>query len=217
MEYRVSSNLATENITQAAILAAAAFADTPSYKDMCGDSSLSERRAFLAWLFKKNFELRSNHKAFRCTYDDNRLISFFMFTPPGSPDPTLCDMICAGLVTGLWTYGLTTVKRLLATKSWFENREREILGKRYGTLIRLERMAVLPEYQGKGVGSFALSAALREADVSGLACILGTQENRNVIFYKRLGFEIVDESMVSIDGSSYTNWFMIREPIRNIK
>ena len=80
-------------------------------------------------------------------------------------------------------------------------------------MIRLERMTVLPEYQGKGVGTFALSKALQEADELGMPCILGTQERRNVVFYSRLGFKVVDEAKVPI-GNGYTNWIMIREPKR---
>ena len=72
-------------------------------------------------------------------------------------------------------------------------------------------MAVLPSYQGKGVGTFSLRAALKEADLLSLPVILGTQERRNVHFYQELGFEVVDEAKVPI-GKGYMNWIMIREP-----
>jgi len=78
-------------------------------------------------------------------------------------------------------------------------------------MVRLNRMTVLPEYQGKGVGTHALSSALEEADQEGLSVVLATQERRNVVFYKRLGFKVVDESHVDI-GKGYTNWMMLREP-----
>ena len=78
-------------------------------------------------------------------------------------------------------------------------------------MIRLERMTVLPSYQGKGVGTASLSNALEDADKLGLVCILGTQETRNVTFYSRLGFKVVDESHCPV-GDGFKNWMMIREP-----
>lgn len=209
MTYRLTT-LTQSDLPHAAALAAAAFSDTPCYNQILpGD--ITRRASFLAWLFEKNFSLRLKDECCRCTYDGDKLISFFMFTKPDVRHPTCCDMLRVGLITGLWTYGFRAVKRLLDTKSWFENKEKEVLGEREGTMIRLERMSVLREYQGKGVGTFALSAALQEADKLGMPCILGTQERRNVIFYSRLGFKVVDEANVPI-GDGYTNWIMIREP-----
>ena len=210
--YRLSSSLSTADVPAAAALAAAAFANSPCYSQILGSTStLQQRRDFLTWLFEKNIKLREGDGAFRTTHDGGKMISFFMFCPPDARNPSFCDMVFAGLLTGLFYYGPAVVKRLLETKSWFENKELEVLGERAGKMIRLERMTVLPGYQGQGVGTFALSAALREADAQGRACILATQERRNVVFYSRLGFIVVDESVVPI-GDSYMNWIMIREP-----
>lgn len=214
MSYQLTSHLTPSELPKAAALAAAAFTDTPCYNQImpCNNNDILKQTTFLAWLFEKNFQLRLNDDCYRCTYDANKLISFFMFTKPDVRHPTCCDMLKVGLILGLWRYGFGVVRRLLATKSWFETKELELFGERTGTMIRLERMTVLPEYQGKGVGSFALKAALEEADALGLACILATQERRNVIFYTRLGFKVVDESQVPI-GEGYENWFMIREAV----
>ena len=202
-EYR-SEVLTAKNVQVAARLAAAAFANTPCYTEILpGDER--ERVSFLEWLFEKNFSLRLDDDCGRCTYDGDTLISFFMFVKPDVRHPTFCDMIKAGLILGLWSYGYSAVQRLLSTKIWFEEKEEEVLGDRAGTMIRVERMTVLPSYQGKGVGSHALRAALRESDELGIPCILGTQEERNVTFYSRLGFEVVDESHCPI-GRGYTNW-----------
>ena len=40
------------------------------------------------------------------------------------------------------------------------------------------------------MGTASLSKALEDADKMGLACILGTQETRNVTFYSRLGLKL---------------------------
>ena len=207
--YRLSTKLRKDEVPIAASLAAKAFADSPCYVEIFPDRK--GREAFLAWMFERNFLLRLNDDCFRCTYDGDKLVSFFMFNKPGLTHPSFCDMLRVGLLGGLVFYGLRVIYRLLVTKNWFEDKERVVLGKRSGTMIRLERMTVLPGYQGKGIGTYALSSALEEADEEGLSVILGTQEKRNVKFYKRLGFKVVDECHVNI-GKGYVNWTMVREP-----
>jgi len=60
--------------------------------------------------------------------------------------------------------------------------------------LQLERMVVAPERQGQGIGSEALKIGLREtADARHLRVVLGTQEERNVVFYKRAGFQMMFE------------------------
>ena len=170
--------------------------------------SVQERVVFLDWMFAKNFLLRLDADCCRCTYNGQQLVCFFMFTKPG--------WHAKGWVGGrLFAYGYSAVNRLLDTKNWFEKKERDILDARsaqsLGTeMIRLERMTVLPAFQGQGIGSSSLGKALKEADDLGLPCILGTQEEQNVRFYQKLGFEVVDESLVPV-GKGYTNWMMVRE------
>ena len=196
-------------LLEATTLAASAFQSTPSYAYMVPDDS--GRSTFLRWLFERNFWLRLQTDCCRCTYDEatGDLISFFMFVKPSVPHPSLMDNLRAGLVGGAFIHGFGAVRRLLQTKSWFEVKQEEVLGSREA--ISLERMVVLPAYQGKGVGSRALSESLKEADALRLPCVLATQEERNVVFYGRLGFKVVDESVCDLGG--YTNWMMVREPV----
>ena len=205
--------LTPSGLEEASSLAAAAFAKAPCYVEMLPGNE-EERVVFLKWLFEKNFMLRMDKQCCRCTYDGNKLVSFFMFTLPSIRHPNFCDMLKVGLVLGLWSYGYGTVNRMLAIKNWFEEKESAILkrlNKENTQMIRLERMTVLPSCQGKGVGTASLTKALEDADKLGLACILGTQETRNVTFYSRLGFKIVDESHCPV-GNGFKNWMMIREP-----
>jgi len=74
-------------------------------------------------------------------------------------------------------------------------------------------MVVRPDMQGKGVGTHALKQALDEADDAGLPVMLATQEERNIRFYRRLGFEVVRTDDIAFNISST----MIRQPIPNQK
>ena len=184
------------------------------------------------------------------------MTSFFMWVVPSDNNnnkgPNIWDMIRVGMLLGIYKFGWNRFHRLLEVNNWFENEENNALKLYYGddgtiktttkteqeqetpknnNIIRLERMVVLPNYQGQGIGSSALNEALKEADQHQLDVFLVTQEKRNVNFYTRLGFKVIQESIfeptsadnatASTATSSTTmrlnnycinNWFMIREP-----
>ena len=183
----------------------------------------------------------------------------FSLEKPGAGQVTTWDMLRAGLLLGVLVHGLATTRRLVQTKAWFEERERSLLGERAGSVASLERVAVLPSRQGRGVGSAALASApypypnpnanpipspnpspspspsprpgpspspspdpdpnpnpnqasaLQEMDALGLAVFLTTQEERNVTFYRRLGFAVIADEICPI-GATYRCWMMLREP-----
>ncbi len=76
----------------------------------------------------------------------------------------------------------------------------------------LERMVVDPAYQGQGVGSAAVAAALAPLDQP---VILTTQLQRNVTFYERLGFEVVNTQQFGGSTEEYAygfkSWTMFRQ------
>ena len=51
---------------------------------------------------------------------------------------------------------------------------------------------------------------MKKLDDDNLKCFLETQEERNVAYYQRFGFEIAKETI--IPGLNLQNWVMIREP-----
>ena len=117
-----------------------------------------------------------------------------MFVSPDTPDVSLWDMIRAGMLKGLFHFGLGVVKRLVTIKNEYELTEDIVLKKNeYKPIYRLERMVVHPDHQGKGIGSCALKCALKDADDKDLQVMLSTQEERNARFYERLGFKVVQE------------------------
>ena len=138
-----------------------------------------------------------------------------MFVWPDVPHPSMYDMVRAGLLTAPCRFGFGAVGRLLSVKSFFEAVEEEVLSSlaKDGTcakVVRLERMTVLPRCQGKKIGSRALRQALDEADKQQLAVLLATQEERNITFYRRLGFEVIREA--PYEPAKCPNWFMVRQP-----
>jgi ribosomal protein S18 acetylase RimI-like enzyme len=66
---------------------------------------------------------------------------------------------------------------------------------------------VLPELQGRGIGSLVLSEYTRRLDAAGEDSYLETEKRQNVALYSRFGFEVVEEA----DVLGVPNWFMWRE------
>lgn len=200
--------LTEEHLPAAVALAAAAFADSIAYVSICPDAD--RRRAFLEWLFTANARRGMEHGYAQCVVDDEGVvISFFLLEPPGIPKLSTWEMVRAGLLGAVWRFGLASTRRLVATKDYFEESERRVLGARVGSVMRLNRLTVLPARQGRGVGSKALAEALRGVDAT---VMLETQDARNVSFYERLGFAVVAEDTCPIGGFGYHTWSMLREP-----
>jgi len=189
--------------------------------------SRSFRQRFLSWIFEKNFRLRSGTCVNRALFDgsnndkkkNKQLVAFFMFLPPNTPDVGLLDMLRVGMAAAPFLFGIDVVRRLLSIKDEYERIERIVVADhrhhrhhRHDNnvpMYRLERMVVRTEMQGRGIGSRALREALRESDAAGLPVLLSTQEERNVRFYGRLGFEVVKEDEIA----GHTSWSMIRQPV----
>ena len=64
----------------------------------------------------------------------------------------------------------------------------------------LEALGVHPRGQGRGVGTSLMAEGLRRADASGLPCYLETSDPANEMFYRRLGFEVVERHLEHIAG-----------------
>ena len=80
------------------------------------------------------------------------------------------------------------------------------------THILLQRVAIDPKYQGKGIGTWMMKQVLAEVDKENMPCALGTQRTSNIEWYKKLGFVVVDELKNDPnDAQSPSLWFMTRK------
>ena len=72
----------------------------------------------------------------------------------------------------------------------------------------LEDLAVDPPFQGKGYAGAMLRAMFARLDRENMPCYLRTQNGRNVSFYQRYGFKVVDEG--EVPGTGIGNWCLLR-------
>ena len=193
-----------ERIDEAAALAADAFIRSPGYCYIFEGLSVAQRRRALKWLFVKNFTVRHGSGVARCAFaEDGEMACFFMIQTPESGDVGAWTMLRHGILEIIPRFGFTALLRLLEVKRYHEEVAREFIAdqqqqqqqQQQGTeeaeqWCSLERMVVHPRWQGRGVGSTCLGAALEEVTAKGWGVLLSTQERRNVTFYERLGFSV---------------------------
>lgn len=75
----------------------------------------------------------------------------------------------------------------------------------------LQGLGVAPQAQGLGIGSKLIQPVLDAADAQGDSCFLETGTERNVRFYERFGFTIL-EPAAQLVPIGPTHWTMIRRP-----
>ncbi|HXN61725.1 MAG TPA: GNAT family N-acetyltransferase [Acidimicrobiales bacterium] len=74
----------------------------------------------------------------------------------------------------------------------------------------LASLGTAVDRQGRGIGTALLQPVLRHCDAEGLPAYLESSKERNVPFYRRHGFEVVEE--VALPGNGPPIWTMWREP-----
>lgn len=66
----------------------------------------------------------------------------------------------------------------------------------------LELLGTVPEHQGKGLGAQVLTPVLDQADEEGVPVWAWSSNQRNLAFYQRQGFEVLDELPFASGGPS---------------
>lgn len=74
----------------------------------------------------------------------------------------------------------------------------------------LMALGVDPAHQGEGFGSVLVRAGTRRADRDRVPIYLETEAGRNVAFYERLGFVVIDELDLVELGLPFA--LMLRQP-----
>ena len=74
----------------------------------------------------------------------------------------------------------------------------------------LQTLAVHPDRQRQGVGSYLIGPTLERADRDSLPVYLETTKEMNVAYYRRFRFEVEEE--VTVGGGALRVWTMLRSP-----
>jgi GNAT superfamily N-acetyltransferase len=185
--------------TEAAIdVAARALADGPLTIAVCGED-LEYNFRQLRRFFRLQYRLAPHQRPLVARLD-GRIVA------------STNDLHSGGCHASPWMK-LRSAPALLATRPsvalrtlrWFSDWERrDPLPRPHA---HFGPFGVLPELQGRGIGSLVLTEYTRRLDAAGEDAYLETEKRENVALYSRFGFEVVEEAEVL----GVPNWFMWRD------
>lgn len=203
-----SSRLESRDVPAVAAMLARSFEVDAGYRFLFPDGAT--REAGLADFFARNLGIHLPHRCTRVARDGSGPVATVTVRPPGGVPVSKWTMLRHGLVPMAIARGLSTVSRLLWMKDTYDALEQELGGGR--PYWHVHMMAVREDRQGTGLGSRVLAAALSECDAA-LPVVLTTHLEKNVVFYRRAGFDVVSECTLQPPSSApYTVWLMRRAP-----
>ncbi|VAV93486.1 hypothetical protein MNBD_ALPHA05-1053 [hydrothermal vent metagenome] len=195
----------------AAQLLADAFFDNPAHVYIYPDDKTRRRK--LEWLMRVNLNAQFDVGAsFGKRAADGSIAAMGFWHPPGAPTASLTKLAQYGFLTMPFLHGISAFLRMLHVVDQIETRRLAAL--KGAESWYLNNMVVAPAARGKGLGSEVLRAELRmRVDGSGAPATLNTQKEKNVSFYKGLGFVTIDDRPVVDDnGEGFANWIMLYTP-----
>lgn len=131
------------------------------------------------------------------------LVSF----PPGAYPVGLWPMVQAGALQVPFKLGPAILKRFLHWMTVLERHHARNMPRPHWYIFLI---GVDPPAQGQGLGNALLRPLFEEADVAGVPCYLETFNPDNLPFYRRHGFEVIDEVKLTPNGPPF--WTMRRAP-----
>jgi GNAT superfamily N-acetyltransferase len=199
----------TEHVPSVAALLADAFEVDAAYQYLF--PAPATRRIGLTDFFTRNLR---THLAHACTYamtGPRGVCATATLRPPGGIHISTLTMLRQGLLPFALAHGLSAVKRLFWLKHTYDALEAKAAHNQPHWYVHM--MGVQPDLQGRGLGSQLLERTLSQtADTNPRApAVLTTHLPRNLVFYRRAGFELTDERVLRPpDGAPYTVWSMAR-------
>jgi len=135
--------------------------------------------------------------------DEGKAVAIWF--PPGK-QVTASGMIQAGMLSIPFRVGFRPFGQFMGANAVMEKiHKRHVPEPHWYLLI----VGVDPELQGRGVGTALVKEGLTFADETKRPCYLETSEERNLSFYQRLGFVVLEKAPLGKGGPP--GWAMRRE------
>jgi GNAT superfamily N-acetyltransferase len=196
--------MVAEDRSRAVVALARAFQDDPVFAFLVPDS-ISQARAALTFMTAPVIDAERYHEVWTASVGD-QVVGAAVWLPPGTYPrgprrETLSVLreirsvhrLGSRLAASLRLYGeIDRVHKLMTVPHWY-----------------LVLLACDPAWQRQGHGSALLAPVLQRADEEGVPAYLETQKEENLPWYRRHGFEVVQE--ISARGCPRM-WAMRRDP-----
>ncbi len=182
-----------------------AFFDNPMALFLLPDAATRARP--LTWMFDRTTRYGLLFGEVYTTADS--VDGAAIWLPPDSPPMTRETLTAAGMMEMPQAMGQEAFQRLMLMKRHFDGLRQRDAPERHWYLWTL---GVDPLQQGQGVGGALMQPVFAVADREGLPCYLEADKAKNVPFYQRHAFQVVEEGDLPNSGFHY--WTMKRSPQR---
>jgi ribosomal protein S18 acetylase RimI-like enzyme len=129
-----------------------------------------------------------------------------IWIPPGRT-VTIGGMVRSGMLSVPFRVGFRSFAKFMGANATMERIHKKYVPEPHWYLLIV---GVDPELQGRGLGTALVKEGLARADQANCPCYLETSEARNLAFYERYGFAVVESTTLGDGGP--TGWGMRREP-----
>ncbi|HJT56361.1 MAG TPA: GNAT family N-acetyltransferase [Ktedonobacteraceae bacterium] len=188
---------------QASEVMARAFQDDPAWKYLIPDATKRSRLLPSFFGIVVRYSLLYGE-----VYTTTSLEGVACWLPPGNTTPHLSRLMRLGIRHASLGFelGWTGFRRYASMETYDSTvHEQSVPGKHW----YLWALGVDPAYQGRGIGGMLIQPVLLRAEADELPCYLETSTEKNVSFYKKHGFTVVNEGIVP--KSDLHVWSMLRD------
>lgn len=199
--------LKESDLVKASRMTARAFFDSSFIVDAIPDES--ERSSKLPYLFE--FMIRFGILYGVAYAFSPELEGIVVWLPYENIYMSFIQMIRCGGLRLIFKLGLKTVLKYMNLDEFINKRHKENIRFKHWYLLLI---SVDPECQSKGIGGQLLKPMLEIFDRENVPCYLETQNERNVAFYERHSFEIIDKYSYSSWATNHSEvnlWCMLRK------
>lgn len=138
-------------------------------------------------------------------YTTPSLDGIAIWVSPGNTDFNFGQLARSGFLTAMLSIGVKPLARFIAAANFVQRLEKQaITGPRWLLVF----VGVEPSQQGKGIGNILLKPIMDRADKESLPCYLESTNERNLTFYKRLGFKVAAHGQIPNGGPQM--WVMVK-------
>lgn len=132
-----------------------------------------------------------------------------LWLPPGR-EMGLLAMVRSGLAMPRFVMSLPRQdrKRMMASLRQVGERRTALMPDPHWYVVAI---GVDPEFQGRGLGSVLMRHGIARADGDSKPIYLETETEGNVAFYRRLGFDVIEE--FTLEGLDIVMWLMVRRTV----
>jgi ribosomal protein S18 acetylase RimI-like enzyme len=186
----------------AAEILATAFQNDPMYRYVIPNDEKRQRN--LIWLMGRVIQYSLLYGRVYMTSANEGVICWL---PPGRAKLTTAGIIRTGLFTIVLRFGVSAYRRFDDNMEYTNKIHNSHAPNPHWYLWAI---GVNPTHQGKGVGGKLLTPILSLSSHDGTPCYLETHNEKNIQFYEKHGFKIVNEGKIPKHGLRV--WAMLRDP-----